>query len=179
MIKIHVVKKRLLLFSPYFLFFDTFFTLLVKQTFKNLQQTVFDLGDTNNIHASIDHLLNLGARVIFIRTKEKDLASRVLFVAAQAGHLNETVWITQVQVKQQLLSLVQLYNAIILERQSNVSSIPIRFDHAVQKLAWTTDNVVLFNYTASFRGGLFTFEEQWDLQGYPPFDTFLQKADVT
>jgi hypothetical protein len=153
---------------------------LVTQTFKNqAYQTFFDLGDTNNIHASIDQLMSFGARVILIATKDEELSSRVLIIAAQAGHLNhETVWLTMSNVKDHLISNIQVYNSIISNRLRNVT-MPLQFESAVQKLAWTTNDLELLNYTACFAGGIFTFEQQLDLHGYPPFDTFIQKTNQT
>jgi hypothetical protein len=140
-------------------------------------QTFFDTGDTNNIHASIDTLMSLGSRVVFVASKEVNDITSVLTIAAHAGHIShETVWVTMTDVIQPLKKTVSQFNDIIyIRRNSNLTLIPSHFKHAVEQVAWTTPDMEVIDYSSAFAGGIFTFVPQTDLTGYPPFDQFNQK----
>jgi hypothetical protein len=144
-------------------------------------QTFFDSGDTNNIHASIDTLMSLGSRVIFIASKDIEQITNVLTIAAHAGHINhETVWITMQDVKTNLLQeKVNQFNDIISLRRLLLTEsrliIPRHFKNAVEQVAWTTEDLEYCDYKSSFAGGIFSFVPVVDLPSYPPFDEFNQK----
>ncbi|EPB87172.1 hypothetical protein HMPREF1544_05997 [Mucor circinelloides 1006PhL] len=141
-------------------------------------QTFEDDGNTNNIHASIDTLMSLGSRVVFIASK--DSAAKALLIAAVTGHVNnETVWLIMgnaSNVTHQLNQHVDLYNRIIQTRlNSGNQSSPTTYENAVEQLAWSTNKLNLLTMEHLFVGGVFIFEQQTELTGYPPYDTFRQK----
>lgn len=145
-------------------------------------QTYKDEGNTNNIHASIDTLMSLGSRVVVIASK--DSAAKALLIAAISGHVNnETAWLimgSAANVIRQLNQHVDVYNRIVQTRlnnanQSNVSTTNTTYKDAVEQLAWSTDKLDLLTMERLFAGGVFIFEQQTELAGYPPYDTFQQK----
>ena len=139
-------------------------------------QTFYDAGDTNNIHASIDALMSLGSRIIFIAEKNVDSIVSVLTIAAQAGHINaDTVWITMTHVVPQLKIAVSSLNHILQQRKEGHLA-PAHFQNAVEQFAWTTeDDTDYLDFDQAFAGGVFTFVPNMDLTGYPQYDAFNQK----
>ncbi|KAK4519569.1 Ribonucleoside-diphosphate reductase large subunit [Mucor velutinosus] len=142
-------------------------------------QTYEDMGDTNNIHASMDTLMSLGSRVVLIASK--DSAAKALFIAAISGHVNnETAWLimgNSANVIRQLNQHVDVYNHIVQTRldNANQSSTSTTYQNAVEQLAWTTNKLDRLTMEHLFAGGVFIFEQQTDLTGYPPYDAFQQK----
>ncbi|GAN11749.1 hypothetical protein MAM1_0884d11335, partial [Mucor ambiguus] len=142
-------------------------------------QTYKDVGNTNNIHASIDTLMSLGSRVVLIASK--DSAAKALLIAAISGHVNnETAWLimgSSANVIHQLNQHVDMYNRIVQTRlnSANFSSTSITYEDAVEQLAWNTNKLDLLTMEHLFAGGVFIFEQQTELTGYSPYDTFQQK----
>ncbi|KAL9554305.1 hypothetical protein MBANPS3_002883 [Mucor bainieri] len=142
-------------------------------------QTYEDVGNTNNIHASIDTLMSLGSRVVLIASK--DAAAKALLIAAITGHVNnETAWLimgSSANVIRQLNQHVDAYNRIVQTRldNANQSSETNAYEDAVEQLAWNTNKLGLLTMEDLFAGGVFIFEQQTELAGYPPYDTFQQK----
>ncbi|CAO3634209.1 unnamed protein product [Mucor hiemalis] len=144
-------------------------------------QTYFDSGNKNNIHNSIDTLMSLGSRIVFIASKEVDEIVSILTIAAHAGHINsETVWITMIDVSDTLKSTLSQFNAIIHNRME-LHQIGIEpFQNGAEQVAWTTPNLEFIDYATAFAGGLFTFVPYTNLSGaYSPFDEFNQKWTLT
>lgn len=158
-------------------------------------QTYFDSGNTNNIHASIDTLMSLGSRIVFIASKEVNEVVSILTIAAHAGHINaETVWITMIDVADALKSTISQFNTIIHSRlafqqqqqphqqqqQQQPHSEMKSFQNGAEQVAWTTSNLETIDYASAFAGGLFTFIPYTNLSGdYAPFDEFSQKWALT
>lgn len=148
-------------------------------------QTYFDSGNTNNIHASIDTLMSLGSRIVFIASKEVDEVVSILTIAAHAGHINaETVWITMIDVADALKSTISQFNTVIHSRlalqQQQHSEMKQPFQNGAEQVAWTTPNLETVDYASAFAGGLFTFIPYTNLSGdYAPFDEFSQKWTST
>ncbi|CEP12702.1 hypothetical protein [Parasitella parasitica] len=141
-------------------------------------QSYYDRGNTNNIHASIDALMSLGSRVVLIAMD--DSAAMALFVAAAAGHVNiDTVWLTagnSASIFQQLNAYVQVYNDIIHTRITSVNqTASVTYKNAVEHVAWNTQHLDFVTMEHLFAGGVFIFEQQTELVGYPPYDMFQQK----
>ncbi|KAI8646977.1 hypothetical protein BD408DRAFT_439732 [Parasitella parasitica] len=141
-------------------------------------QSYYDRGNSNNIHASIDALMSLGSRVILIAMD--DSAAMALFIAAAAGHVNkDTVWLTagnSVSISQQLNAYIQVYNDIIHRRTINVNqNSTTTYKNAIEQVAWNTQRLNYLTMEDLFTGGVFIFEQQTNLVGYPPYDMFQQK----
>lgn len=141
-------------------------------------QTYQDVGNTNNIHASIDTLMSFGSRVVFIASK--DSAAKALLIAAISGHVNnETAWLimgNSTNVIRQLNQHVDAYNRIVQTRLNNANQAgATTYKDAVEQLAWNTNKLDLLTMGHLFAGGVFIFEQQTELAGYPPYDTFQQK----
>lgn len=141
-------------------------------------QTYYDNGNTNNIHASIDTLMSLGSRVVFIAVDD-NAAVVALLIAAINGHVNnDTVWLIlgdSIMISEQLNEYLHVYNEIIHTRLDDAKQPIITYKTAIEQLAWNTNNVELLTIEHLFVGGVFIFEQQTELVGYPPYDMFQQK----
>jgi hypothetical protein len=56
-----------------------------------------------------------------------------------------------------------------------LSSASITYKDAVEQLAWNTNKLDLLTMEHLFAGGVFIIEQQTELAGYSPYDTFQQK----
>jgi hypothetical protein len=137
-------------------------------------QTYYDNGNTNNIHASIDTLMRLGSRVVFIAVD--DNAAVALLIATINGHVNNgTVWLIlgdSVIISEQVDEYLRVYNGIIHTRLYNAKQHITTYKAPIEQLAWNTNSVKFLTIERLFVGGIFILEQQTKLVGYSLYDMF-------
>lgn len=140
-------------------------------------QTYYDNGNTNNIHASIDTLMRLGSRVVFIAVGDNAVVA--LLILTVNGHVNnDTVWLIlgdSVIISEQVDEYSRVYNGVIHTKLYNAKQHITTYKSPIGQLAWNTNNVKFLTIEQLFVGSVFIFEQQTKLVGYSPYDKFQQK----
>ncbi|KAI9313077.1 periplasmic binding protein-like I [Dichotomocladium elegans] len=144
-------------------------------------QKFYEEGPESDIQSAINTLMNAGVRIVFVAA-EGDAQIAALTVAAHLGHINDkTVWMTIGPITYDLAAAVDAFNAVLrlrsventAESQQEANRTSIAAPAAVIRAAKKARTLTQIAFNETFSGGVFMFDTSLDLQGYPPYETFL------
>lgn len=129
-------------------------------------------GGHSNVMSVLQQFAETGARIVIVAADTPDQVS-LLTVAANMGYVNdEFVWLTIGSVSDDLYAATQRFNNLIALRKNGTISPAPQNASAISLAARLTDNVTPIDFNKTYNG-MISFDIWLDLQGYPPYENFL------
>ncbi|KAI9289538.1 periplasmic binding protein-like I [Umbelopsis sp. AD052] len=131
-------------------------------------------GGHSNVMSVLQQFAETGARIVIVAADTPDQVS-LLTVAANMGYVNdEFVWLTIGSVSDDLYLATQRFNNLIALRQNGTISPAPQNASAISLAARLTNNVTPIDFNTTYNG-MISFDIWLDLQGYPPYENFLDR----
>ncbi|KAH8549801.1 periplasmic binding protein-like I [Umbelopsis sp. PMI_123] len=131
-------------------------------------------GGHSNIMTVLQQFVETGARIVIVAADLPDQIS-LLTIAANMGYVNnDFVWLTIGSLSDELYLATQRFNNLIALRQNGTISPAPQNASAISLAARLTNNVTPIDFNTTFNG-MISFDIWLDLDGYPPYEAFLDK----